>query len=109
MDSVERFMRTLTHMERNGGRIVRRDDRTLLIYDLSQWSDDQAHALRRRFPECEVQCSANTHSLSGFVVLIRRAHVSCAPCWAAVLLLGLTGASYALITCLRMLQAYSTP
>ena len=101
-------MRTLTHMERNGGRVVRRDDRTLLFYDLSQWSDDQAHALRRRFPECEVQYAANTHSLSGFVVLVRRAHVSCGPCWAAVLLLALTGASYALVACLLALQAHST-
>ncbi len=98
-------MRTLTHMERAGGRVVRRDERTLLFYDLSQWSDDQAHALRRRFPECEVQCSANTHSLSGFVIRVRRAHVACGPAWASLLLLALFGASYALVVCLRALQA----
>jgi len=95
-------------MERSGARIVRRDERTLLLYDLQQWSDDQAHALRRRFPECEVQCVASTHSLSGFVVRVRRAHVAWGPMWASALLLALVGASYALFACLRALQADTT-
>ena len=104
MENVEAFLRALTHMDRFGGRVVCRDTRTLLVYDLPVWSDEQAHALRRRFPECEVQCSANTHSLSGFIVRVRRAHAPWASVWATGLSVLFFGGVYAMVLCLRALE-----
>ena len=72
MDTVNRYLVRLCQMGRFGGRIVQRDDHTLVVYDTPAWTEDHAQSLRSRFPECEVSVLSSSHSLSGFLVVVRR-------------------------------------
>ena len=72
MESVQRYLNALLQTQRYGGRIVARDEKTLIVYDNPQWSDREARALRARFPECDVSVQASDSSMSGFILVVTR-------------------------------------
>ena len=51
MEKVEHFLCGLLQMQRNGGRVKRPNDHTLVLMDVSCWGHAQATQLRERFPQ----------------------------------------------------------
>jgi hypothetical protein len=82
-DQVIPFVHELCMMDRVGGRCVRKEFGVWEIYDISQWSEDQAVALHRRFPSISARVEASRRSLSGFCVVLQQHRASHA--WVAVL------------------------
>jgi len=72
MEKVQRYLCGLLQVQRHGGRIVLRDEKTLIVYDTPSWSDREARALRSRFPECDVAVQASDASMSGFILIVTR-------------------------------------
>ena len=72
MEQVERFLAQMLSTQRYGGRIVVRDDTTLIVFDTPCWGDREARALRARFPECDVAVHSFDGSISGFIVVVTR-------------------------------------
>jgi hypothetical protein len=58
-------------MQRFGGRCVRTDYGCWEIFDIAQWSEDHAAALRKRFPSVVPRVVGCRKSLSGFSVELR--------------------------------------
>ncbi len=94
MEEVQGFATRLVRADRYGGRAIVRDGQTVLLYDVTRWGDDHARAVRARFPECEVNCTASAHSMSGFVVTITRHRQPWAQAWAGAFVAALLGAAY---------------
>ena len=95
MEKVEHFLCGLLQMQRNGGRVKRPNDHTLVLMDVSCWGHAQATQLRERFPCCDVRCEANSSSLSGFIVIVERKWQEQTTYWFTIylsLLLGVGGA-----------------
>jgi hypothetical protein len=78
MEQVQSYLSQVLRTHRFGGRVVARDDRTLIVYDTPSWGDRESRALRARFPECDVAVHASEMSLSGFIVIVAR----CSEPWA---------------------------
>jgi len=98
MEPVQRYLRELLQTDKYGGRVIMRDEHTLILYDTPGWGDRQAQAVRGRFPECEVSCLAHAQSMSGFIVVIRRHAHPRASLWASLFILALAGVAYTAIT-----------
>ena len=95
MDAVHHYLRASLRMDRSGARAIARDEHTLIVYHLPEWGDAHACRLRGHFPDCEVTVSANAHSLSGFVVILRRHEHPRARLWASLLVLAAILVAYA--------------
>ena len=72
MERVQAYLAKLLQSHRFGGKIVARDEKTLIVYDTPAWGEKEARALRARFPECDVAVQASDMSMSGFIVLVTR-------------------------------------
>jgi hypothetical protein len=72
MERVHKYLNQLVQSQRFGGRIVARDERTLIVFDTPSWGERECKAIRSKFPECSVEVHAFDGSLSGFIVLITR-------------------------------------
>ena len=94
MEPVQKYLRKLLRMDTYGGRIIIRDEHTIILYDTPSWGDNEAQAVRARFPECEVSCLAHAQSMSGFIVVIRRHSHPKASWWASLFVLALVGFAY---------------
>lgn len=101
MERIRGFVGRLINADRYGGRIILRDEHTLILYDVPTWGDDQTTAVRQRFPECDVSMQAHPSSLSGFIVVIRSHGNGGAWLWAATLGLALMGAVYSCVSLQR--------
>ena len=97
MEPVRAFIRETLQTDRYGGRVIMRDENTLILYDTPGWGDRQAHMVRAKFPECEVSCLAHAQSMSGFIVVIRRHAHPRASLWASLFILALAGVAYTAI------------
>lgn len=97
MEPLQRYLREILHTDRFGGRVIIRDDHTIILYDTPSWGDAQAHLVRAKFPECEVSCLAHAQSMSGFIVVIRRHAHPGASLWASLFILALAGVAYTAI------------
>ena len=97
MEPLQRYLKEILQTDRFGGRVIIRDEHTVILYDTPSWGDAQAHLVRARFPECEVSCMAHAHSMSGFIVVIRRHAHPRASLWASMFVLALIGAAYTAI------------
>ena len=71
MNTLPQFLLRLIDSNRHGGRTIRTDENTVVLYDCGQWSDAHSQALRDRYPECEVEIMQSDGSLSGFIVVIK--------------------------------------
>ncbi|KAJ1483623.1 hypothetical protein T484DRAFT_1747006 [Baffinella frigidus] len=68
---VESFLRKLCDTTFEGGRVVRGDSDTIVLYDVLSWPGARTDALRQRFPHCDVDVhQAQNSSASGFVVVV---------------------------------------
>jgi hypothetical protein len=97
MEPVRSYLRELLRTDRYGGRVIIRDEHTIILYDTPGWGDRQAHSVRAKFPECEVSCLAHAQSMSGFIVVIRRHAHPTAALWASMFILALVGIAYTAI------------
>jgi hypothetical protein len=71
MNTLPQFLLRLIDSNRHGGRTIRTDESTVVLYDCGQWSDAHSQAVRDRFPECEVEIMQSDGSLSGFIVVVK--------------------------------------
>jgi hypothetical protein len=71
MNALPQFLLRLIDSNRYGGRTIRTDENTVVLYDCGQWSDAHSQALHSRFPECEVEILPSDGSLSGFIVVVK--------------------------------------
>jgi hypothetical protein len=94
MESVKRYVQEVLQTDKYGGRVIIRDEHTVILYDVPGWGDKEAHSVRARFPECEVSCLAHAQSLSGFIVVIRRHMHPRVSWWASLFILSLVGVAY---------------
>ena len=65
-----RRVRDIFRLERNGGKIVQRDDYTMIITDCCQVSDTQVRALKTEFPHMSFDVVSSEGSASGFCILL---------------------------------------
>jgi hypothetical protein len=79
MDSLPAFLARLIRSDRHGGRTLRIDEATLVLYDCCVWSDAHSQAVKDRHPECEIVIQPCQSSLSGFMVVFRM-HSEAAAC-----------------------------
>ena len=71
MNTLPQFLLRLIDSNRHGGRTIRTDESTVVLYDCGQWSDAHSEAVRNRYPECEVEIMQSDGSLSGFIVVVK--------------------------------------
>jgi hypothetical protein len=81
MNTLPQFLLGLIDSARHGGRTIRTDESTVVLYDCGQWSDAHSSALRTRYPECEVEIMQSDGSLSGFIVVIKMHRDATAYAW----------------------------
>ena len=75
-DRVTPFIHELCKMDRFGGRCVRKEFGIWEVYDINQWSEEQAVALHQRFPSISARVEANRRSLGGFSVRLQQHRAS---------------------------------
>lgn len=95
-DALQRHLHALVGSERHGGRTIRTDEATVVLYDCCQWSDAHSRNLSNKFPYAEVCILPSQSSLSGFIVVVRSTKdpVLCAWIVAVLALLGGLAASF---------------
>ena len=71
MEHVIPFLHDTCETQRFGGRIVRVDHGVWEIFDIAQWTEDHAAALRKRFPSIAPRVVSCRKSLSGFSVVLQ--------------------------------------
>lgn len=71
MNTLPQFLLRLIDSNRHGGRTIRTDESTVVLYDCGQWSDAHSQAVRDRYPECEVEIMQSDGSLSGFIIVVK--------------------------------------
>ena len=86
-DPLARWLHTLIASERHGGRTIRTDESTVVLYDCPQWSDSHSHALCGRFPDADVTIMPSESSLSGFIVVVRSHRDATVSAWILATLL----------------------
>lgn len=69
MDTLPAWILRTVDSERYGGRTIRTDERTVVLYDCGTWTTAHARAVRARYPECDIAVTHSPASLSGFVVI----------------------------------------
>ena len=94
MEPLQRYVQIMLQTEKFGGRVIIRDEHTIILYDTPSWGDAQAQAVRSKFPECEVSVMARPQSMSGFIVIIKRHDHPRASLWASLFVLALIGVAY---------------
>jgi len=73
MERVQSFLSELLRSQRFGGRVVARDEKTLIVFDTPSWGERESRAVRAKCPERDVEVHAFDGSLSGFIVIVTRA------------------------------------
>ena len=96
MQAVHQCVLQMVRAGETGARVRTLQPDAIVVYDCAAWTDRFSQRLRTRFPSVEVDVEASTISLSGFVVVIRRAGTGRSHAWAGVLGLVLAGSLYAL-------------
>jgi hypothetical protein len=96
MERVQSFLSELLRSQRFGGRVVARDEKTLIVFDTPSWGERESRAVRAKFPECDVEVHAFDGSLSGFIVIITRSREPLAYLSESAFLLVLIGFCYSL-------------
>lgn len=92
MEKERRFVTQLIQMDVFGGRSVQKDSQTLVLYDVPAWGDTQSHAVRSKFPSCEVSYMTSQSSLSGFIIVIKKHESAQVAAW--LLFMCICGAAF---------------
>jgi hypothetical protein len=71
MDSLPRWILRMINSDRYGGRTMRTDENTLVLYDCGVWTDTHTQAVKSKYPECDIAVMQSQASLSGFIVVFR--------------------------------------
>jgi len=71
VDNLTEFLRRLINSDEYGGRAVRTDTNTVILYDCSVWTETHLQAVKQYFPECDVSIQHSHMSLSGFIVIVK--------------------------------------
>ena len=88
MDSLPRFILQLINSERHGGRTLRTDEDTVVLYDCGVWSDTHTQMVLGKYPECEVTVMQSQASLSGFIVVFKMHADRAVYTWVTAVVLG---------------------
>lgn len=84
MEALPGFVLNLIQSERHGGRTLRTDDRTLVLYDCGYWADTYSTLVKEAFPEVDISIHVSQASLSGFIVVFHSATDRSASLWIAL-------------------------
>ena len=88
-DQLSRCLQVLINSGRHGGRTIRTDENTVVLYDCGYWSHAHTEALYNRFPCAEISIVPSDSSLSGFLVVVKARRRSPALLWtSAVIFVG---------------------
>ncbi len=71
MDALQLWLHRTINSERFGGRTVRSDDQTVVLYDCGTWTEEHSRMVRAKYPECDITITHCQASLSGFIVVFR--------------------------------------
>jgi hypothetical protein len=86
-DAIANFLHTLVASGRHGGRTIRTDESTVVLYDCGRWSDAHSDAICARFPCTDVSILPSHSSLSGFIVVVRSCRDAAVVTWVLATLL----------------------
>lgn len=70
MEKVKSYV--MREFGKHGVRVIISSDDTLLIMDCPVWSEKTTRKMKSAFPAVDVEVESTEHSLSGFVVIVRR-------------------------------------
>ena len=70
-DRISAFVHDLCCMDRYGGRCIRLDNDAWQVLDVSRWTEEQAQALRAKYPSLSARVMVNRASLSGFSIMLQ--------------------------------------
>ena len=71
MDTFQPWLLRLISSDRHGGRTIRTDEQTVVLYDCGVWTDAHTNAVRTKCPECDITITQSQASLSGFMVMFK--------------------------------------
>ena len=70
MDAFQPWLLKLVGL-RHGGRTIRTDEQTVLLYDCAVWTEAHSNAVKAKCPECDITITQSQGSLSGFVIVFK--------------------------------------
>jgi hypothetical protein len=71
MDTLQPWLLRLINSNKYGGRTMRTDEQTVVLYDCGVWTDAHSQAVKAKYPECDIAITQSLASLSGFIVVFR--------------------------------------
>ena len=71
MDTFQPWLLRLISSDRHGGRTIKTDEQTVVLYDCGVWTDAHTNAVRVKCPECDITITQSQASLSGFIVMFK--------------------------------------
>jgi hypothetical protein len=84
MEALPGYVLNLIQSDRHGGRTIRTDERTMVLYDCGYWADAYSTLVKDAFPEVDISVQVSQGSLSGFVVVFHLSADRSAYLWAAL-------------------------
>lgn len=84
MEALPGFVLNLVQSERHGGRTLRTNEHTLVLYDCGFWADTYSTLVKDAFPEVDISIQVSQGSLSGFVVVFHLMSDRSAYLWVAL-------------------------
>lgn len=84
MESLPGFVLRLIQSDRHGGRTLKTDEQTLVLYDCGYWADGYSALVRDAFPEVDISIQVSHGSLSGFIVVFHLSRDRHARLWVAL-------------------------
>jgi hypothetical protein len=71
MDTLQKWLLLTIDSNRYGGRTMRTDENTVVLYDCCTWTDGHTRLVKGRYPECDITVTQSHASLSGFIVVFK--------------------------------------
>ena len=71
MDTLQPWLLRVIDSSRHGGRTLRTDEQTVVLYDCGVWTDAHSQAVKTKYPESDIAVTQSHGSLSGFIVVFK--------------------------------------
>ncbi len=84
MEALPGFVLGLINSDRHGGRTLKTDEHTLVLYDCGYWADAYSSVVKDAFPEVDISIHVSHGSLSGFIVVFHLSRDRSAYLWIAL-------------------------